>query len=176
MGMAVILESSPNFLPASLPCNLCIFVCLFVFSFPWDWWRLSGAGKKVSKMCSASISGFELFSSAYSVYISPTWSQCIPTVTSTTVGEEPSTVQIRNFCFQNSSSCLILEPRSITTTIKNHLYSFRFSHIKPQSKFYFLYENSIYLWAWNSPGLDLYKSHHMPCGIPLVSHPIYPFN
>lgn len=49
-------------------------------------------------MCSASLNGSELFSSADSVYISHIIS-CTPTVNILTIiGEEPSIVQIRNFC------------------------------------------------------------------------------
>lgn len=62
-------------------------------------------------------------------------------------------VTSKELCYQNSSSCLIPEPRFVTTAIRNHLCSSHFSYIKPQSKSYFLYENSI-LFFWPGMALD----------------------
>lgn len=57
------------------------------------------------------------------------------------------------------SSCVIPGSRFATTVI-NCLYSSHFSHIKPQSKSYFLHK--IMYFAWNRPGLGVWESRHVP--------------
>lgn len=107
-GIATVLESSLELLPPSFPCNLCILFVSVLFSFWWMeiGWSWAGGIRGVEHQSQKLWTLFRCRPCICHTLDLTVPSQWLPTITD----EEPRTLQIRSFCHQNYSSCLIPEP------------------------------------------------------------------
>ena len=135
------LESSPKL----LPCNLCIlFVCfssLFLVRSE-DGVELGRWAQRCAALALEALSS----PGGRTLWVSHTWVQ----------GTQPATLHNHSWGTQNVSSEELLlsefkfmpdsRTRFVTPTIRNHLQSFHFYHMKSQSKSYFPHEKSIFFW------------------------------
>lgn len=132
-----------------------------------DWMELGRWHQRRGAAASEALSSLQV----QILNMSRTWPHCALTVTShdgrwATQNITSKELLLSEFKFTSDS-----RTRFVTTTVRNHLQP---SHIKSQSKYYFLYEKSILILAYKSPGLNLCKCHY--CGTLMVSYTIDSFN